>query len=308
MPSPIRGLLAAAWMACLLAVSPSIGQAEERYYLMVFAYQPKVPLARLSHTFVTFVKVNHHEQGPCHDSLVVDTISWLPASCKVHTLRMRPETGRNFPLESTLNLGCSVGAETFMWGPFEIPCHTYQRLARRKSELDSGRILYRAIDGIVRQNNISNCIHAVSDADPSRRRAYYPVALYGVPASRHIVRVMYHRGVLLSEGHHWLIPRVGLDRFPVNMVRFDPRGCGSHQELGRTCQYRDACWSVNADDDSLAADGPQHLAFPAAAGQPLDDETTGDQIATDLATCREGDDDTAGSHDAGQGLEPWAGP
>jgi hypothetical protein len=290
----------------------SPAQAEERYYLCVFAYQPKVPQARYSHTFATFIKVDHQGGDPCDDPICEQTISWLPATGEVRTWALRPEKGRNFSLKSTLRMGMNVGSELYMWGPFEITQASYCRLARRKRELESGRILYRAVDGFYRETDISNCIHAVSDADPTRQRARYPVLLYGYIASRNIVRVMHNEGSIKSGGHYWLIPRLGLDRYPIEVYSYAPRPArDNYVEVGMTCQFRNCCDSseepgievieeriVPSETDappSPDADTAGHVSLTGGAGQDADVEPEISQASAESTLSTEGDEPASDS-------------
>jgi hypothetical protein len=91
---------------------------------------------------------------------------------------------------------------------------------------------YRAID-TPRDLLISDCIHAVAAVDPDFGRSHYPLIRIGKPASRYIARQIMTRAAargLYQElfDNSWLIPRFGLDGYPIEVVspqRIPSRNC-----------------------------------------------------------------------------------
>jgi hypothetical protein len=134
---------------------------QTRYYMCVFAYQTEPRLPRYSHTFATFVKSDGN-------SFEAHTISWLPQSQAIRVLRRFSEPGANFGLKETLEIAAGVGARVYEWGPYEIEPELYQRALWQIDTLNSGRIMYKAVDANWRGNGASNCIHAVADIDTDR--------------------------------------------------------------------------------------------------------------------------------------------
>lgn len=59
--------------------------------------------------------------------------------------------------------------------------------------------------------------------DPQFDRRQYPLLFYGNPASKNIVRQMFERPILVhpQQTHDWLIPALGLDRYPIVHRRYD---------------------------------------------------------------------------------------
>jgi hypothetical protein len=106
-----------------------------------------------------------------------------------------------------------------MWGPFVIQQGVYERSLRVKEILDSGTAEYRAIS-TPRNLLISDCIHAVAAVDPIFGRGHYPLIRVGKPASRYIARQLMTRSVFeqWQYDNSWLIPRLGLDRDPIEVV------------------------------------------------------------------------------------------
>jgi hypothetical protein len=120
-----------------------------------------------------------------------------------------------------------------MWGPFvELPT-VYQKSLRVKEFLESGQMKYRAIDGGANRL-IDDCIHAVSAVDPIYGRRHYPLVRVGKPASRSIAREIMVQSVQdrqidqTASDASWLIARLGLDRYPIEVVpppRIPARRC-----------------------------------------------------------------------------------
>ena len=106
-----------------------------------------------------------------------------------------------------------------MWGPFRIHQVVYERSLGVKQILDSGVAEYRAIS-TPRNLLVSDCIHAVAAVDPIFGRGHYPLIRIGKPASRDIAREVMTRSVFdqWQGDSSWLIPRLGLDRYPIEFV------------------------------------------------------------------------------------------
>ena len=93
-------------------------------------------------------------------------------------------------------------------------------LDARKAFLEGGRVGYQCVDTAgeaARTGGGYNCIHAVSDMDPAYDPARYPLLAYGIPASRRLTHEAARRGAFADPWvtHDWLIPRLGLDRHPI---------------------------------------------------------------------------------------------
>ena len=103
-----------------------------------------------------------------------------------------------------------------------MSAEVYQKALRVRSILESGQAQYRAIS-TPRNLLISDCIHAVAAVDPQFGREHYPLIRIGKPASRYIAREAMLRSDInqAQYEHSWLIPRLGLDRYPITV--FPPR-------------------------------------------------------------------------------------
>lgn len=144
----------------LLLWLPSGAEARSlngRYFMVVFGYQTIPNRAVDSHTFAAFYEGRDLEWG---GGRAPATISWLPATGIVRPLGR--ERGRNFSLDETLAIARSRGYEVRAWGPYEITPSLYRAALGRIRVLESGRLLYKMIDGPFSPRAV-NCISAVSD-------------------------------------------------------------------------------------------------------------------------------------------------
>ncbi|HEY2156793.1 MAG TPA: hypothetical protein VGH33_14275, partial [Isosphaeraceae bacterium] len=183
---------------------------------------------RYTHTWATFIRVVGEGDDPRGYQVFQHTISWLPSSLVVRTWSPVPEEGVNLDLYATLDAVSRNGESVTMWGPFVVLPELYERAGRVVSVLESGEARYRAISGM--DLLTADCIHAVAAVDPVFGRGHYPLIRIGKPASRYIARQAMTRSAFdqYQYDNAWLIPRLGLDRYPIEVVppRVIPkRGC-----------------------------------------------------------------------------------
>jgi hypothetical protein len=210
---------AAIIIGALLSFAPGPARGGERYYSMVFGSQSSPKQLRYTHTWATFIRVVGEGNDPNGYQVYQHTISWLPASLEIRVWSPVPEKGLNLDLYQTLDAVLRNGEHVTMWGPFEMSLEVYERSLRVKSILDSGAAEYRAIS--TPQNLlVSDCIHAVAAVDPVFGRGHYPLIRIGKPASRFIARQVMTRSVFDQDRTcaSWLIPRLGLDRYPIEVI------------------------------------------------------------------------------------------
>ncbi len=212
-----------------VAATMSDAKADEFYYAMIFGSQSKPKLLQYTHTWATFMRAVGEGPDASNYTVYQHTISWLPQSLDVRTWSMLPEPGVNLDLYQTLEAVYRDREHVTMWGPFRIHPLVYQRSLGVKQILDSGAAEYRAIS-TPRNLLVSDCIHAVAAVDPVFGRGHYPLVRIGKPASRFMARQVMTRSVFDQwEGDNsWLIPRLGLDRYPIEFVlpqQIPKRGC-----------------------------------------------------------------------------------
>lgn len=219
----IRFAVLAAVSLVLVAPGPSWASATERYYVLIFGSQSQPKQLRYTHTWATFIRAVGEGQDPSGATLYHHTISWLPQTLEVRVWAPFPEPGVNLDLYETLGAVAASDQRVTMWGPFVITPDIYQRSHQIRDILASGAVRYRAIS-TSRNLLISDCIHAVAAVDPVFGRGHYPLIRIGEPASRFLAREIVVRGYenrgidQAAFDNSWLIPRLGLDRYPIVVV------------------------------------------------------------------------------------------
>lgn len=195
--------------------------AGERYYLLVFGSQTTPKLPRYTHTWVTGVFARPGAAVEQH------SISWMPATLDIHPWDYTIEPGVNLDLDASVHMALDKGESISLWGPYKVPPGVYKKLMIQKGFVESGVIGYQCIDTVGEAGATgtgSNCIHAISDSDALFRRQAYPLAYFGDAASEHILRQLVLRGAVPDPEttHDWLIPALGLDRYPITRREYTP--------------------------------------------------------------------------------------
>jgi hypothetical protein len=202
------------------------GPPGERYYLLVFGAQTTPKLPRYTHTWVTFVRV----PAPCPGrppAVEPHSISWMPATLAIRPWQFTIEPGVNLDLDASVRMALGKGERVSLWGPFAVEPGLYRKLLIQNGFVENGAVGYQCIDTVGeagRTGTGSNCIHAISDADSMFRRQAYPLAYFGDAASLHILRLLAARGAVPDPDttHDWLIPALGLDRYPITRRAYTP--------------------------------------------------------------------------------------
>jgi hypothetical protein len=216
-PSPRISLAVLLVVGWLLGFSGPV-KGRERYFLIVFASQSTPKLPRFSHSFGTILRVA--DPGPGETPVLVDsfTISWMPATLKIHPLTLRPEAGVNLGLKETLTWAKAHCQRVSQWGPYEIEPCAFQRILKHYVRIEKGEYLYKAIDVCRRLHGTSSCIHALSGAETEEGFSPLPLVLYGEDASRFIVRRCLKQGDIVdarTDQFAWLNGALGLDCYPI---------------------------------------------------------------------------------------------
>ncbi len=213
------GVYVIALLGLVLASAGGTARGGELYYVLIFGSQSSPKLLRYTHTWATFVRAVGEGPDPRNYAIQVHSISWLPRSLEVHVLRPWPEPGVNLDLYQTLDVVRSNREDVTMWGPFLTEKKIYDRSLWVLQVIASGAPQYRAIST---PGNllISDCIHAVAAVDPDFGRGHYPLIRIGKPASRFLARQLTIRSPFdqAAYDNSWLIPRLGLDRYPIEFV------------------------------------------------------------------------------------------
>lgn len=209
---------AALWILSGLALGQTSPTCEDAYYVVVFgAQRPVLKAPRYSHSFATFVRVTPD------GGVETATISWLPVTGMVRPLSPRPEPGRNFSLEETLQLCAANRMEVAAWGPYQIEPSLWEAALVQKARLDSGAVLYKAYDNGSPDGSVSNCIHAVAfmAREPGQTRPYVVVAPanWGESGSYWVALTLRPWYVEPCRTHPCLMTRLGLD--PDAFIHYD---------------------------------------------------------------------------------------
>lgn len=184
-----------------------------RYFLTLFAYQRPgfINPPKHAHTFGTMIRV-------CPTGTTeAFTISWLPASGTIRIYAIRPEAGRNYGLVETVCKAQREECRVSMWGPYEVYPDFGERFIARKFALESGQFSYRAVDSVIRETDVTDCIHAITDIDRGFNRGRYPLSRYGDRATEFIVHELISRNGTIggTQTHDWAIPILGLEGYPI---------------------------------------------------------------------------------------------
>jgi hypothetical protein len=201
----------------LSGLAPGSAAGAERYFAMVFSSQAKPKLPRYTHVWATMVKVSNAELPPDRWVYQIDTISWVPASLVVRTLKLRPERGANLTLKETLAFAQKHHEHVSVWGPFEAPAFIYCEFMTQKARLESGRVLYQCIDSLSNPETVSDCIHSLTDMDRMNSRSAYPLSRFGDEAASEFVKVIKGRGRFIAEGPcvEFAYQALGLQCYPI---------------------------------------------------------------------------------------------
>lgn len=205
--------------ALVLVISASRASASEFYYVLVFGSQSSPKQLRYTHSWATFVKADGQGTDPNNYALTAHTISWLPKTLKIRVWTLHPEPGVDLSLHGTLRTVYATNQNVVMWGPFLVRKEVYESSLRVYDRLNSGRIQYKAIDG-VRTKMVHDCVHAVTAVDPILGEDRAPLIRVGIPASRFIARQVVLRSAFdqSANDNSWLIPRLGLRGYPIAYV------------------------------------------------------------------------------------------
>jgi hypothetical protein len=194
----------------------------EYYYMMIFSAQADSQDPRLTHSFATFVKATHPGDSAKDYQIESHTISWMPQSLNIVLLRARPEPGTNLDLPSSLRWAKSMNCRVSMWGPYQIDRELYDRAIKQQTRLESGRVLYKAIDLKFRPGKATNCIHAISDLDTDNGLLRSGQGR-GDEASYQVVQHLKRWIIAPGQTHPWVASRLGLNPHPVGRPELEQR-------------------------------------------------------------------------------------
>jgi len=143
---------------------PPPGDAD-RYFIVFGAAQDALAWPTESHVFATFLHLHWNEDSAKPKLMKSFTMSWIPTSGDVRMFA-DPEPGRNMTHAETLAWATQRNAKTKLSGPFEMTAEGFERSLKQWERLNSGQVAYKMLDGQVRPDKGTNCIHAISDVVP----------------------------------------------------------------------------------------------------------------------------------------------
>ena len=205
-------------IAILLVMASAHSRAQESnesYYMTIFSAQANSRDPRRTHSFATFVKAISTGDSAKDSPIEIHTISWMPASLDIVILRRQPERGANLDLESSLRWAESRNCRVSMWGPYQIKKELYDRAVEQEARLNSGQVLYKAIDRRFRPGAASNCIHAVADLDVDNGLLHSGQGR-GEAASRQVAQHLNRWTINPEQTHTWVASRLGLNNQQTN--------------------------------------------------------------------------------------------
>ncbi len=211
----------ALWLPVFLVLSlTGSARAGESYYMIVFGSQlPKINLPAHTHSFAVFLRARG--EGCCMDQHGLEgwTISWMPRSLQIEVLRLHPECGVNLSLHQSLAWAQGDCQRISMWGPYQIQKELFDRALCQVARLQSGAVSYKAINLCRFTDQVTNCVHAISNLSTDSTRLHCGFPGWGESASYLIVLNLAPWILDHHQTHDWLIGRLGLDRYP--LVRRD---------------------------------------------------------------------------------------
>jgi hypothetical protein len=207
----------------LLAVFSANPASAQEYFVLMFGSQRSAVSPNDTHSFATFVKMIRCGPQPSDGAILeAHTISWLPANLKIRVGALLPEPGHNYDLPATLAFAQSTKQRVSMWGPYPIHPDLFRRALKRKWELESGRIRYKAVDAMYGDDDAVNCIHAIGGMLDLPRLRVASVG-FGDSASRYLLKDM-EPWIFSKAPVTWISSGMDLDRHPIVYRDFVPPG------------------------------------------------------------------------------------
>jgi hypothetical protein len=193
---------------------------QQRFYMVLYGAQSVPIRIPQTHTWASFIRTSVDAMGERPVELL--TISWMPATLKIRYLSLKRESGIDLSLDETLNWVSSYNGRVSFWGPYEITAERYYRYVARKEELDSGEVTYRAIGSLTRDPTVSNCGQSFARASRRLTQEYdEPTPVPGENGTSRLAMRYINLGLFIHPEitHDWLLPFVGVCRYPMTQRR-----------------------------------------------------------------------------------------
>lgn len=176
----------------------------QSHYMVIGSFQGRLNTPALSHTFAVFVRVD--ENNNITESR---TISWVPQTLNVRVLKRDPEAGVNLTYKQTYDIATKNSNNLFFRGPYKIEPELYRRACEQATELESGRVLFKAGDGGTRPLAV-NSTHAIADID--RENGYLITgATWGSVATGIVEKHLFRWVVQDKSDNSWVMGKIQSD-------------------------------------------------------------------------------------------------
>ena len=219
----MKGLVRLSRLAGMLLLALGLGvgdAAADEYYFVDDLRLAVEPEAAPLHAHLGHARAGRR-RGPDLNTynLELSTISWLPPTLDVKVLRPWPEPGVNLDLYQTLQAVTANNESITMWGPFVVHPHSGSGRWIRQI-LESGQAEYRAISTAAEHPD--QRLHPRGGRGGSRCSAVTTIrSSASASPPRATSPTSSCSGALFDQYQYnnaWLIPRLGLDRYPIEVV------------------------------------------------------------------------------------------
>jgi len=191
---------------CVLAMATPVA-AED--YLIVFSADSVPYRPTGAHTFAAVVNVETTPAGTHRTD--VKSLSWLPQNGKVRAFALRPETGRNVPLDETLADRTAAGSKIRAWGPYLVQPEIGDMFRGRVAAVESG-FKYKGACFLSRLE-VCDCARSIEEL-VGPRRIIGPFG-YGAAVSSVIVEKYSPWLIKPEESQPWVGSLIGLDKYAI---------------------------------------------------------------------------------------------
>jgi hypothetical protein len=199
------------FVALAISASPPTAPPDRADYLIIFAGDHTPYRPTQAHTFAALVGIETPPGGAPRVA-ELHSMSWLPETMNVRGLALRPEKGRNVPLDETLAYCLGPNGHVTAWGPYLVRPELAATFRARVAAVE-GHFRYKGA-AFTSPRNVCDCIRAVEEMARSDRR-YIGVFGYGAAAASSAVRTFSPWLVEPHQTHPWVADLAGLGGYPL---------------------------------------------------------------------------------------------
>jgi len=261
--------------------------------LAVFSSEgsPKVP--NVTHNWGVALRVERNDDE--RRIAATHTISWMPETLNIPTLRIWNMRGVNLTCEQSFAHAVRTGQRITLWGVYEIDVETYEKFLRQHARINSGRFGYQCLDTIGeagRYRNGMNCIHAFADFANLMPRPNVARQPYGDESAALIAQRLLLRGhvVDLNADHTWVVEEAKWNRWSIARRRYVVPEGAAETILARrrkANESRDATTAVATNTASPTSDAMAN--DEAVTTESSNAEPTGTTASSVSSTTTDGD-------------------